>query len=249
MLRADPSLVTEMQVGAWFDAPWRARCVRRALSRQAPGRLALRSPRTLATVADAVFWAGVRERATPAEWQRLTISSYVALLYHRFAGELKPGQERIDVARGRFERHLRILRLAGFRPLAPEVALAFHAGTKLELAPRSVIVTVDDAIADCVAPLRDHASWAPALFVPTDEIGGSAHWLAGEPVATWDDIQALAAAGVRIGSHGRHHQRLTAFDSATQREELAGSLAHLRKIVDSPMPVVAYPYGDHDDAV
>src|SRR4051812_7483647 len=97
ILRADPSLITELQVGAWFDGPWRMRCVRRALQGPAATRLTLRSRRTLAAVADAAFWAGVRERATRTEWQRLTASSYTALLYHRFAGELKPGQERLDV--------------------------------------------------------------------------------------------------------------------------------------------------------
>ncbi len=66
------------------------------MSGQAPGRLGS-------------IW-GVRAL------RRLDGRSYVVLVYHRFAGELKPGQERIDISPRRFARQLRALRLVGFRP-------------------------------------------------------------------------------------------------------------------------------------
>jgi peptidoglycan/xylan/chitin deacetylase (PgdA/CDA1 family) len=247
--RADPPLLSGLQLGAWFDAPWRTRLLRRVPPLAAAARrLALRSPRMLAAAADLAFWAGARELASAAEWRRLT-SSHVVLVYHRFAGELKPGQERIDISPARFARQLRALRLAGFRPLRPEQLFGFHAGEPNELPRRGFAITVDDAISDCVAPLLRAARFDPQLFVPTAELGSTAHWIDGEPVADWEEVRELAAAGIAIGSHTRHHRRLTELSTEERERELAGSLAELRERVPGALEVIAYPNGDHDAVV
>jgi peptidoglycan/xylan/chitin deacetylase (PgdA/CDA1 family) len=244
---ADPALLPGLQIGSWFDRRWRAR-LRRRLPRGG-SRCALASAARLTALADRAFWAGVEEAAAPELWQRLSSSSYVALVYHRFAGERKPGQERIDIAPGRFSRQLLALRLCGFRPLAAEELLAFHSGSRHSLPARSVAITVDDGLADCVGPLRKHARWRPQLFVPTAELGGGAHWIDGEPVASWGQIGALEAAGVAIGSHGRRHRRLGELDPLAREVELTGSLAELREHLTAPLAALAYPNGDHDERV
>lgn len=188
-------------------------------------------------------------RRLAAERSRFSGRSYVALVYHRIAGEGKPGQERIDIAPRRFARQLLVLRLLGFKPLSVEEILAFHAGRVEQVSRRGVAITVDDAIADCVEPLRRQAGWLPQLYVPTGESGGSAHWLDGEPVADWEQLAELAQAGVRIGSHTRHHRRLTTLAGEELAAELAGSLAELRARIPAPIEVLAYPNGDHDAAV
>jgi peptidoglycan/xylan/chitin deacetylase (PgdA/CDA1 family) len=252
LLAVDPALASGLQIGSWFDAGWRPRALRGLGRGRLGGALvpmAKRSPRWLAALADLAFWEGVRERADARLWRRLSHDSYTALVYHRFAGELKPGQERIDLAPRRFHRQLRALRLAGFRPLAAEDLLAFHAGDPRPLPSRPVAITVDDGMADCLRPLRRRADWHPQLFVPTAELGGSAHWIDGEPVASWEQIRELAAAGVGIGSHTRHHSRLTALEPAPRQVEIAGSLAELREQLPAPLELLAYPNGDHDAAV
>lgn len=233
----------------WCDAPWRTRLARRLplLGRLAQA-LAPRSPRWRQLAEDVAYWKGVREAASDEEWRRAT-SSYAVLVYHRFAGELKPGQERIDLDPRRFRRQLRLLRLLGFRTLTPQELLDFHRGERNDLPRRRFVITVDDAMADAVGPLRWSAHLGPQLFVPTAEVGGTAHWIDGEPVASWGDVRALAAAGVAIGSHARHHRRLTQLGAAEREVELRGSLAELRENVPSAMAVLAYPNGDHDDAV
>ena len=210
---------------------------------------ARRSPRQVRAAADLSFWKGVRERASATEWRRWTTSSYAALLYHRFAGEHKPGQERIDVAPKLFDRQLRALSLAHYRPLRAEQIIEFHSGVIGELPRRSFTITVDDAISDCVAPLLRHARCCPQLFVSTQEVGGRAHWIDDEPVATWADVRALAAAGVAVGSHARLHRRLTAVSESERAAELTGSLADLWERIPNPIEVVAFPNGDHDRAV
>jgi peptidoglycan/xylan/chitin deacetylase (PgdA/CDA1 family) len=234
---------------SWCEAPWRTRLARRLpLAGRLARLLASRSPRWRELADDLAFWDGLRDRVGDEEWRRLT-SSYSVLVYHRFAGELKPGQERIDLDPRRFRRQLRLLRALGFRPLALQDLVAFHSGERNDLPRRRFVITVDDAMADAVAPLRRAAGLAPQLFVPTAEVGQTAHWIDGEPVAGWDEIRELAAAGVAIGSHTRHHRRLSQLAAVEREVELVGSLAELREQVPSAAAVIAYPNGDHDDAV
>jgi peptidoglycan/xylan/chitin deacetylase (PgdA/CDA1 family) len=234
---------------SWCEAPWRTRLARRLpLIGWLAKLLAPRSPRWRELADDIAHWQGVRAAASEEEWRRLT-SSYAVLVYHRFAGELKPGQERIDLDPRRFRRQLRLLRALGFRPLALQDLVAFHNGERKNLPRRRFVITVDDAMADAVAPLRRAARLEPQLFVPTAEVGQTAHWIDGEPVASWNQLRELAAAGVAIGSHTRHHRRLTQLGAAEREVELVGSLAELREQVPEALPVLAYPNGDHDDAV
>lgn len=233
----------------WCSAPWRTRLLRRLrVPPVALAPLARRSPRWRELQADLSHWYRVRSESSPEEWRRLT-SSYAVLVYHRFSGELKPGQERIDISPRRYYRQLRLLRLLGFRPLPLADLLAFHRGELKELPRRRFVITVDDAIADAVEPLRRTAHLSPQLFVPSAEVAGSAHWVDGEPVAGWDEIRSLAAAGVAIGSHTRHHRRLSQLGAAEREVELVGSLAELREQVPEAVGVLAYPNGDHDEAV
>jgi peptidoglycan/xylan/chitin deacetylase (PgdA/CDA1 family) len=245
--RSHPDQLASLEIGRWCEAPWRTRLARRLPARRLAGLLAGHR-RWLQLAEDNAFWGAVREEAKPEEWRRLT-SSYSVLVYHRFAGELKPGQERIDLDPRRFRRQLRLLRALGFQTLSPQELLAFHRGERNELPRRRFVITVDDAMADASEPLRQAAGLAPQLFVPTAEVGKSAHWIDGEPVASWDDVRGLAAAGVLVGSHTRHHRRLSRLGAVEREVELVGSLAELREHVPAAVPVLAYPNGDHDEAV
>ena len=236
-LRADPRGLAGTEAGAWFEAGWKRRIAR---------RLAVRLPRPLRP-ADTAFWAGVRAVATRTEWRRLTRSSYVALYYHRLAGDGKPGQERLDVAPERFARQLRLLRRLRFRPLAPDDLAAFHAGELAELPRRSFVVTVDDGFHDCVEPLLRHADVRPQLFVPTQEVGGRSWWAGDEPLASWEELERLAAAGVAIGSHTRRHALLPDLEASALADELEGSRRDLEARLPS-VPLLAYPHGRSDEA-
>lgn len=242
-----------LKSGGWFESSWRMRALRR-LGRLPGVLLTIRIlarflPGWREAATDVLEWSEIRACVDAESWRHHTGTSYVALVYHRFAGELKPGQERIDISPRRFARQLRALRLLGFRPLAAKTILAFNAGEVAVLPRRSVAITVDDAIADCVEPLLRHARWQPQLFVPTAEVGATAHWIDGEPVASWDQIGKLSAAGVAIGSHTRHHCRLTTLDGGERTGEIAGSFADLRERLPDPLEVLAYPNGDHDAEV
>lgn len=251
-IRADPGRVTTLRLGGWFRHPWRRRLLLAGLIRVAAPVLALAArlgSRAGALAAEAAYWRAVRAQATAAEWQRLTRSSYVALYYHRLAGEFKPGQERLDLAPEHFSAQLRLLRRLGFTALSPADLIAFHAGDRAALPRRAFVVTVDDGFQDCMGPLAAHADCHPQLFVPTDEVGGHAWWAADEPVAGWDELRSLSAAGVGIGSHSNSHHPLDQLDAETLRAALEGSRQRLGVELGFPPAILAYPHGRRDDRV
>lgn len=75
--------------------------------------------------------------------------------------------------------------------------------------------------------------WSPAI-----EAGH-----ADQLIMTWDQVRALAAAGMDIGSHTRHHRVLETLDDDTLRDELAGSRADLERELGRPVEAIAYPVG------
>jgi peptidoglycan/xylan/chitin deacetylase (PgdA/CDA1 family) len=252
MVRANPSLLSELHVGSWFHARWPVRLARRlacriplavrALHRAAPGTWSAR------LLADAAFWSGVRVEASTAEWHRFTRSSYVALCYHRVAGDNKPGQERLDVPPPTFERQLQVLRRLRFRPLSADEWLRFHGMRTARLPPRSYLLTFDDGFLDAVQAARRHPAHHPQLYVPTAAVGRSLEWAPDDALADWQDLRSAARAGIAVGSHGRHHRPLVGLEAAALGEEVAGSLEDLHAQLDWVLPVLAYPNGRHDHA-
>lgn len=62
-------------------------------------------------------------------------------------------------------------------------------------------------------------------------------------IMTWDQVRALARAGMDIESHSRNHRVLQTLDAATLESELAGSRADLEAQLGRPIRAIAYPVG------
>jgi hypothetical protein len=242
ILRADPALVGELQIGSWFDAPWLRRLVQRI---PAPAVLLRRG--LLRHMFERAFWRGVRSRAMDLEWRRLTRSSYVVLLYHRIAEPDTGEDERLLVPPAALESQLKALYTLKFRALSPEELLGFHEGGQLALGKRSYVVTADDGFVDALEGLRRQPRARPQLFVPTLLVGGRASWSSAR-VAGWTELRAATADGVSIGSHTRTHRSLLDLPADELADELGGSLGDLREQLEDFLPIIAYPHGRSDSA-
>jgi peptidoglycan/xylan/chitin deacetylase (PgdA/CDA1 family) len=250
LVRIDPSSLTEMQLGSFFQAYWRRRVLRHAVIRLGVTRALTRFPAAFVDLAsDLAFWAGVRSSATNQEWKRFARSSYVVFYYHRIGRGGWPGQEHLDLDVRRFERQLRLLRMIGFRHLAPDELLAFHADPGATLSPRRYVLTVDDALQDAVHALDRHGDLRPLVFVNTSGVGGTPPWTFGKAVADWDELKSLEAAGGIIGSHCRSHPRLPVLDPDSLEDELTGSLRDIQARFPGGPLLLAYPHGLHDERV
>jgi hypothetical protein len=246
LVRADPSLLTEMQLGAFFHAYWHRRALRHAAIRLGVVRALARFRGALDFAADLAFWAGVCSRATSQEWKRFARSSYVVFYYHGI-GRGRSTDHGLHVRR--LEGQLRLLRLLGFRPLSPDELFAFHAEPGGTISPRSYVLTADDALRNAVAALGQHGALSPQVYVNTAAVGGSPPWVFGESVAGWEELKAFEAAGGIIGSHCRNHPQLPTLGSESLRDELGGSLQEIRARFPKAPPMLAYPHGLHDERV
>lgn len=250
LVRADPSLVTELQLGAFFHAYWRTRVLRRAACLIGSwSARALASGSLMGIAADTAFWQGARSVATKREWERLTKSSYIVVYYHRIAGEQSPGQDHLDIRPSKFDRQQRLLRLLGFRALSPEELLHFHNDPNATLRGRRYILTADDGIRDAVEVFGRNGDLRPQMFVCTSSVGGKAWWIDNEPIATWEELRQAQVAGVVIGSHARDHTALPVHGPDDLGDELSGSLRDLQSNLPHVSALLAYPHGRHDERV
>ena len=154
------------------------------------------------------------------------------------------------LARDEFARLLDDLTERGYRTFT----LAEAAERKLPR--RSVVLTFDDG---CRC-FRDHAfpelakrSMTATLFAVSGALGGTNEWdhAAGEreeELLGAEDLRRLSAAGIEIGSHGRHHRDLSLpLSDEELRDEVEGSRLDLEGLLGVPVRTFCYPYGRLND--
>ena len=86
------------------------------------------------------------------------------------------------------------------------------------------------------------------LLVPELETQASDD-LEGLRTMSWDELRELAAAGVGIGSHTVGHPHLPRLGDAELADELEESKRRVEDELQQPCPLLAYPYGEHDERV
>jgi peptidoglycan/xylan/chitin deacetylase (PgdA/CDA1 family) len=178
------------------------------------------------------------------------------MLHHVEPGPLDPPPlyPNSYLSRADFAGFLDGLETQGYRTLTLSAALQGQPPR------RSVVLTFDDG---CRC-FRDHAfpelqarGMTATLFVVSRELGGTNKWdrpaegpgERSEELLGPGDLRRLAAAGIEIGSHGRHHRDLTALSDEELREEVQGSRSDLEAMLDTPVRTFCYPYGHVDDRV
>jgi len=122
----------------------------------------------------------------------------------------------------------------------------------------AVAVTFDDGLesfATAAAPLLIRAGIPVTVFVVSDRVGGMNRWGHASDGAVpelrlldWEELGALAEAGVELGAHTRTHPDLTRLDVSARHDEIAGSVSRIEEETGRRPRSFAYPFGFHDDA-
>ncbi len=90
------------------------------------------------------------------------------------------------------------------------------------------------------APADERTRLVGSLF---SELGGDERALCDELYMNWDDVRALARAGVELGGHTVNHEILSRLDADGARSEIAGCRATLEQHLGAPSASFAYPFG------
>jgi peptidoglycan/xylan/chitin deacetylase (PgdA/CDA1 family) len=178
----------------------------------------------------------------------LPILTYHRLLSQDPAPNVDP--KRISVSLDQFRSHLRWFKRLGYRSL--RLADYVHSLQRDEPVPaRSLAITFDDGYEEVFSlglpALREFGFSATVFSVPGEE---SNRWDDGNArLMSSAELRGWLEAGMEVGAHTSHHVHLTQVDRESAKRELTESKQLLEKSTGRPITLMAYPYGESDDAV
>ena len=172
------------------------------------------------------------------------------LTYHSIDASGSP----ISIAPGIFRSHVSWLAESGHS------VVPLHEIAALPDDVDAIALAFDDAFAnfaEIAAPILFDAALPATIFVVTDRAGMTNAWHAGAddgvpvlPLLRWDEIAAVAEAGIEIGAHTRSHPDLTRLSSTDQlTDEIVGSGAEIERRTGRRPKSFAYPYGQNSSDV
>jgi peptidoglycan/xylan/chitin deacetylase (PgdA/CDA1 family) len=164
----------------------------------------------------------------------------------------------LSITPKRLTEQLRYLTGKGYRGVTFSEAVTGDGEGKM------VAVTFDDgyrSVLELALPILQSFGMPATLFVPTDYIGSEApmswpgieQWSGTEHAQelvpmSWAEVERLRGAGWEIGSHTRSHPKLTQISPERLADELGESRRKCEEVLGG-CASIAYPYGDHDNAV
>ncbi len=132
---------------------------------------------------------------------------------------------------------------------------SFLAGKK-DLPRNAVLITIDDGFRSVylnALPILKEYSIPAVAFITTSTIdGGNAHSYTQnsettEPYLTWKEVEALAEAGIDIGSHAMTHRSLGKISLDEASQEAVMSRESIEKNLGINVTAFAYPFGTFCD--
>jgi peptidoglycan/xylan/chitin deacetylase (PgdA/CDA1 family) len=169
-------------------------------------------------------------------------------MYHSVSPDTEDPYQ-ITVRPERLDRQLTWLRLLGRRGVSlRELIAARRAGRGGGL----VGITFDDGYADFTEyalPVLQRHHFTATVFALAGRIGGDNAWDPDgprKPLMTADQLRAVAAAGMEVGSHGLRHVALPSVSDDELAAEVGQSRQALQDITGQHVVGFAYPYGRLD---
>lgn len=164
-------------------------------------------------------------------------------MYHRFGETDYPST---NVTLDQLEAHIEELETGGYTVLAiPEIVRRLKAGESFP--EKTIAVTIDDAYLSVFTeawPRFKKAGIPFTVFVATDPLDAKY-----SRYMSWQQLRRLAADPlVTIGSQTASHLHMINADKARNAADLEKSNARFRKKMGYVPDIIAYPYGEFDDA-
>jgi peptidoglycan/xylan/chitin deacetylase (PgdA/CDA1 family) len=166
------------------------------------------------------------------------------LTYHA----IEPGPSPLCVDPTLFESHLDQIVSSGVRAVTvSELAERLDEPTE-----SMVALTFDDgfaSVATSAAPLLHERGLSGTVYCVAGHLNGRSSWPSARPggwessLLSADQIRALHAAGIEIGSHGFTHAPLTVARGEELHREVVGSKEVLEGLIEAPVSSFALPYG------
>ncbi|MFG1928443.1 polysaccharide deacetylase family protein [Cryptosporangium sp. NPDC048952] len=157
------------------------------------------------------------------------------LMYHGVPAEPDSVPDRLQVPAADFRMHVSTLTADGWELLGLTEALSAKAADP----DRPVVaLTFDDAYDDFLnaAVVMAEFGARSTLYVPTGSVGHHGY-------LDWDQLGALAASGVEIGSHSRRHRPMDTLAPIALGDELVRSRAELTARLGVEVRSFCYPHG------
>jgi len=173
----------------------------------------------------------------------------IVLMYHGVE-EVPADPHGIVVTPARFAEQMTWLKGRGLRGVGMGMLVdAMRAGRAQGL----VGITFDDGyvnVLDNAVPELLRHGFTATTFIISGRLGGTNEWDAGPvwPLMSADQVKAVAAAGMEIGSHSATHTRLAGVGAERLKAEIDESRSNLSNLVGHPIRGFAYPYGNMDAA-
>ena len=170
------------------------------------------------------------------------------LTYHDIAPQARG---RLRMAVKTLEEQMRYLKAQGYHVVSLADLLE-HASLKRQLPRKTVVLSFDDgwkSFRPHVVPILKELGFAATLFIYTDFVGAGT-------ALTWDDLRELAREGFDIQAHSKTHGDLRRKPGESETDytgrleaELLQPQALFRRHLGEAKPILAYPYGSHDEEI
>lgn len=180
------------------------------------------------------------------------------LMYHRVGDAHNAWEARYAISPDNFAAHMRALARKGYRAVGIDALVNWLEGGP-PLPEGALLVTFDDGfrgVREHALPVLENLGWPFTVFLVSDLIGQEDVWTRASnpagvtyPLLDADEIRDMQQRGASFHSHTRSHASLPTLDAAALTDQLAGSRAHLTRLLGHDVSYIAYPFGHVDDRV